>query len=130
MLYVAWRKAMRQLFHIDYRTHNYIVFSLSGNIETRFHRKLAKFICTLLNSENLYVSDVVSHLLQFSSSTIAENYRYLSCMYNITPDDWINNIFCVLRKVKSPDILSDEHAINVSVVKELINMRDDLTSTN
>ena len=23
-LYVSWRKAMRQLFHIDYRTHNYI----------------------------------------------------------------------------------------------------------
>ena len=37
-LYVAWRKAMRQLFNIDYRTHNYIVFSLSGNIETRLHR--------------------------------------------------------------------------------------------
>ena len=82
----------------------------------------------MLNSENLYVSDVVAHLLQFSSSTIAENYRYLSCMYNITPDDWINDISCVLRKVKSLDIiLSDEHAINVSVVKELINMRDDLT---
>ena len=28
-LYVAWRKAMRQLFNIDYRTHNYIVFIVS-----------------------------------------------------------------------------------------------------
>ena len=52
-LYVAWRKAMRQLFNIDYRTHNYIVFNLSGNIETRLPRKLARFIFTLLNSENL-----------------------------------------------------------------------------
>ena len=77
---------MRQLFNIDYRTHHYIVFSLSGNIETRLHRKLAFGIFTLLNSEN--VSDVVAHLLQFSSSTIAENYRFLSFMYNINPDDW------------------------------------------
>ena len=78
---------------------------------------LLRFIFTLLNSENLHVSDIVAHLLQFSSSTIAENYRYLSFMYNITPDDWINGISCVLRKVKSPDILSDEYAINVSVVE-------------
>ena len=88
---------------------------------------MARFIFTLLISENLYVSDIVAHLLQFSSSTIAENYRYLSFVYDITPDDWINGISCVLRTVKSPDILSDEYAINVSVVKELINMRDDLT---
>ena len=83
---------MRQLFHIDYRTHNYIVFSFSGNIETKLHGKLARLFFTLLNSKNLYVSDVVSHLLQFNSSIIAENYRYLSCMYNITPDDWIHDI--------------------------------------
>ena len=81
-LHVAWRKAMRQLCNIDYRTHSYIIYSLSENIETRLYRKLSIFILIILNSENWYVHDV-AHLLQFYFSTIAENCRVLSCMYNI-----------------------------------------------
>ena len=40
-LYVARRKGIRQMFNLDYRTHTYIVFGLTCNIELRLHRKLA-----------------------------------------------------------------------------------------
>ena len=37
---VAWRKTMRKLFRLPYRTHNYIVCGITEDISIKLHRKL------------------------------------------------------------------------------------------
>ena len=124
-LYTAWRKSIRQVFNIDYRTHNFIVYGIAGNVEIKFHKKLAKFIFNMIHSENQFVTKILMHLFKTSSS-IAENYRLLSYRYSISPVEWEKGVNCVIRKVRSPISLSDQQIITISVVKELISMRDDL----
>ncbi len=128
-VYVAWRKAVRQVYRIDNRTHNYIVYGLSDNIEVKLHRKLAKYIISIIYSDNQYVSSLVSVILKCSSSPVAENYRLLSYLYNILPSDWENGVTKVLRKIKQKYVLTDVQCNTIAVIKELIDMRDDISAT-
>ena len=126
-LFTAWRKSIRQLHGVHYRTHNFIVHSLSENIKIKLHRKLANFILSMINSNNTYVTSMVMLLFTCSSSMLAENYRYLSYVYGISPSDWENGNVCVLKKIKSTECLTNDQTISISVVKELIDMRDNLS---
>ena len=65
-LFTAWRKSIRQLYGVHYRTHNFIVHSLSENIKIKLHRKLANFILSMINSKNTYVTSVI--MLLFTCS--------------------------------------------------------------
>ena len=58
----------------------------------------------------------------------AENYRYLSYVYRISPSDLENGNVCVLKKVKSTECLTNDQTISISFVKELINIRDNLSN--
>ena len=117
---------MQQIFGLHYRTHNFIVFGLTENIELKLHRKLAKYIFNLLYNDNIYVSEVMTYLIKCGSSIVGENYRLLSYLYDISPADCENGISRVLRKIVSKQVLSEEQIISIKVVKELIEMRDDL----
>ena len=76
-LYTAWRKSIRQVFNIDYRTHNFIVYGIAGNVEIKFHKKLAKFIFNMIHSENQFVSKILMHLFKTSSSMICRKLQVI-----------------------------------------------------
>ena len=81
----------------------------------------------MINSKNTYVTNVVMLLFTCSSSMLAENYRYLSYVYGISPSDWENGNVCVLKKIKPTECLTNDQTISILVVKELIDMRDNLS---
>ena len=39
-IYVAWRKTMRKLLNLHYRTHNYIVCGITECISLKLHRRV------------------------------------------------------------------------------------------
>ena len=43
-IFVAWRKTMRKLSRLSYRTHNYIVCGITEDISIKLHRKVTKFM--------------------------------------------------------------------------------------
>ena len=48
-IYVAWRKVIRKLFKLPYRTHNYL---MCGNVEcitVKLDRRLTKFVHSMIN---------------------------------------------------------------------------------
>ena len=52
-IFVAWRKTMRKLFRLPYRTHNYIVCGITKDISFKLHRRLlTKFMYSMIHSDN------------------------------------------------------------------------------
>ena len=54
-LYVSWRKVIRRIFRVSYRTHNDIVTKFGGDIISRIDRRLARFLFSLINHDNTVV---------------------------------------------------------------------------
>ena len=65
-LYVAWRKVIRCIFRVPYRTHDDIVY-----------RRLTKLLFNLINHDNPVVQNITKLKLGYPRSTLAENYTYL-----------------------------------------------------
>ena len=49
---VAWRKTMRKLFRLPYRTHNYIVCGITEDISIKLHFRVTKFMYSMIHSDN------------------------------------------------------------------------------
>ena len=121
-IYVAWRKAVRRIFRLPPRAHNYIVSQLRNCIVVKLDRRLGKFLYTLLHSYNIVVSSMVLHKLHCSSSVLAENYRYLAFKYKLCHDDWYHGLNHLMSKLIN--IYSAEETANYKIVAELCSIRD------
>ena len=44
---VAWRKTMRKLFRLPYRTHKYIVCGITEDISIKLHHRVTKFMYSM-----------------------------------------------------------------------------------
>ena len=77
--YTTWRKAIRRVWKIPYRTHNKLVHLInkSCSINTVFEKRSIKFIWTLINSQNQLYNRIVKYSLYNCTSIIGENVRYL-----------------------------------------------------
>ena len=51
-IYVAYRKCIRRVFKLSYRTHNFIINRTDKTTEIRLNEKTARSIYNLLNSSN------------------------------------------------------------------------------
>ena len=71
--YVAWRKVIRKLFKLPYRTHNYLVCGIVECITVKLDRRLTKFVHSMINSKNNTVRELITHFLTTESSVFAEN---------------------------------------------------------
>ena len=80
----------------------------------------------MINSKNTYVTSMVMLLLTCSASVLAENNKYLY-VYGIIPSDWENGNVFVLKKIKAIECITNDQTISISAVKELIDMRDNLS---
>ena len=96
---VAWRKIKRRIWKLPYRTHNAIVHNLSYNIDFQIDTKMIKFIHSCLNHSNIVCKSIVLSKLYCIKSTIGSNYKYLSCKYGISQDDWYTNLSQLFKKV-------------------------------
>ena len=59
---VAWRKTIRKLFRLYNRTHNYIVCGITENISIKLHRRVTKFLYSMIHSDK----DTVKLMTAFS----------------------------------------------------------------
>ena len=62
-IYTAWRKVMRRIYKLNIRTHNYIINNIACTVNISLHTKTARFILSLLNSPNSYLSTLVFYLI-------------------------------------------------------------------
>ena len=49
---VTWKKTMRKLFRLLYRTHNHFVCGITEDISIKLHRRVTKFLYSMIHGDN------------------------------------------------------------------------------
>ena len=81
---------MRKLFRLPYRTHNYIVCGITEDISIKLHRRVTKFMYSMIYSDNDTIRLMTAFFLSTEASFLAENFRYIMYTYNIPMFTWCN----------------------------------------
>ena len=126
--YTTWRKAVRRVWKIPYRTHNKLVHLInkSCSINTVLEKRSIKFIWTLINSPNQLYNQIVKYSLYNYTTIIGENVRYFMNKYDISRDDWNSPINILYNKI---DLYSTQHTLLDDIcvatsIRELCESRD------
>ena len=123
---VAWRKTMRKLFRIPYRTHNYIVCGITEDISIKLHRRLTKFLYSMIHSDNDTVKVMTAFFLSTEASFLAENFRFIMYTYKIPMFAWYKELSVLLKCITCPSSPSDIELSNIDTVRELLSIRDEV----
>ena len=91
---VSWRKIVRRLWKIPYRTHNSLVHLINkcDSINCILEKRCVKFLWNLFNSDNVLFSRIIRYSMHNSDTTIGENVRYFMYKYKIVYNDWFNDL--------------------------------------
>ena len=100
IFYTAWRKAIRQIYKLPYRTRNILINHIIQcyPIDIILEKRCIKFIWGLMNSEHILFNNIIKFSLFNMSTTIGENIKYFMYKYNITMSDWYNSFSCIDKK--------------------------------
>ena len=113
---VAWRKTMRKLFRLPYRTHNYIVCGITEDISIKLHRRLTKFLYSMIHSDNGTVKVMTAFFLSTEASFLAENFRFIMYTYKIPMFAWYKELSVLLKCITCPSSPSDIELSNIDTV--------------
>ena len=126
--FTAWRKAIRRIWKIPFRSHNKLVHLINGShdISIILEKRCIKQSWKMLNSECELYNKIVKYCMHNANSTLGENVRYFMYKYNLTLDDWNQNINNIYKKV---DMYVNNHADRAVecvaiAIRELCDMRD------
>ena len=98
---------MRKLFRFPCRTHNYIVCGITEDISIKLHRRVTKFMYSMIHSDNDTVRLMTTFFLSTEASFLAENFRYIMYTYNIPMFTWYKELSVLLKCITCPSSLSD-----------------------
>ena len=117
---------MGKLFRFTYRTHTYIVCGTIDDIYIKLHRRVTKFMYSMLHSDNDTVRLMITFFLSTEASLIAENFRYIMYTYEIPMFAWYKELSMLLKCITCPSSLSDIELSNIDTVRELLSIRDEV----
>lgn len=126
--YTCWRKTIRILYKIPYRTHNNLIHSImkSYPIDIVLEKRCIKYIWNLINTEQDMYKHIVKLSLYNMNSTIGENIRYFMYKFNIRESEWHSPLHVINKKV---DLFVNRN-VNIdvectaAVIRELCELRD------
>jgi hypothetical protein len=130
----AWRKCLRDLWRLPYRTHSCLLPALSGSMCAKhmFMKRFIKFACNGLqhNSQEIsYVFRTMSHL----QSTFSKNVDYVNREGGVDLHSLVNcSVDHNARKIASlcqENCCQSESRCTTHTIEELSNVRDGLIQT-
>jgi hypothetical protein len=116
--FVAWRKAIRFLFGLPYRTHSKLLHLIVKDmpIDAQIIKRFMSFHCSLANSSNSIVRSCYELVLAGSQSSVSNSLSHVSEFFNISRDnvnDFVSNGLFVSND-------SDEDIAIAGVITELL----------
>ena len=126
-LYIAWRKCIRRIWRLHYRTHNELIHHINNSlpIDIILEKRCIKFIWNLMNSEYPLFVNIVKYSLNNSNTVIGENARYFMYKYKMSYKDWYSPIHIIYRKI---DTYVTNNRYNIShtgiTIRGLCDVRD------
>ena len=127
-LYTTWNIAVRRLFNLPYRTHCRFLDDISEltHINVFLKVRFAKFIKTLLTSENILIKNMLQYTLSSTMFCTGLTLNRILLEFDIfSPSAFsstcINVPSMILLKYNHRNDLSIEDKYHCSVIKEMIN---------
>ena len=126
--YKTWRKCVRRVWRLPPRTHNELLHLICGEVrvEQQLHRRLAKFLKALGQSDNELVHLCLQLTVRGSRSPVANSVALLSHRYGwdregLLHGELISGLISTITR-HEPSVENDTR--QASFVRELISMRD------
>ncbi len=118
-IYVTWRKIIRRLWNVPYKTHCSLLPLLVDDypIDTQLLIMFLKFILKAAHSDNLLIS-ICAKLTYFSNTSVANNIRILAHTASYSS---YNNIKHII--LNNQEICEDAKCVGICV-RELYCVRD------
>ena len=116
---------MRKLFRLPYRAHNYILCGITEDISIKLHRRVTKFMYSMIHSDDT-VRLMTAFFLSTEASVLAENFRYMYIMFKIPMFAWYKELSVLLKCITCPSSPSDIELSNIDTVRELLSVRDEV----
>jgi hypothetical protein len=119
-LCTSWRKCVRHILGLPYRTHSQLLYLICNDkpIHIQLYNRFLSFFKCIQSSSNVLVSTCFELLLVGSSSNVSNNVTLLCELLSVSRD---NLASCSLKTTDPP--ITDELACNSQTIVELINMR-------
>ena len=126
--YVAWRKAIRIIWKLPYRTHNNLLHSINLclPIDVTLEKRSIKYIWNLINGENKLYGSIVKLSLYNNSTTLGENIRYFMYKYKIYDYEWYDSMNVIFQKIDRYVLsrLDEDVQCDAIAIRELCESRD------
>lgn len=93
LFYVAWRKSIRRLLDVPYRTHSVLLNLICNDdpIDVKLHRRFNRFVFKVLHSPNSIVQ-LCGHLaINGSKSTIGNNISFICNKYQFNRNQYFHS---------------------------------------
>ena len=126
-LYVTWRKCIRKLIGIHYRTHSQYLPVICNDIpiENQIHKRYIKLVRGIVRSENEVVSLCGKLSMKGSQSAVSKSIIFLMSKYGISENEICGEDFIYKRLTNLPE-LCDNDIINIENIRSLLALRDDI----
>ena len=125
---ISWRKAIRKLWKIPYRTHNDLVYLINkcDPIVSILEKRCVNFLWNLFNSDNVLFSRICRCSVYNSDTAMGENIRYFMYKYNISYNDWYGNLSNIYVKIDTHvrSITNYDNICIAGAIRELCEARD------
>ena len=127
-IFIAWRKALRVVWNIPYMSHRKTVALLSDcmPLEYSLKKRFVRFYKSCLNSNSSVVQGITKMARFNPMSTCCNNYIEITREYKISEIDLNIHVFNDQWK----NDISNEELGNISVLKEMISIRDGYMTCN
>ena len=114
---IAWRKSVRRIWKVPYKTHCNLIPFISNSIpiEVIIHRRFYRFFDNCINSDNGVISYIFNNALM-SNSRLGKNFKYVNHVYGRNLENALSWL----------DKYSLENVNTGSIIRDLINVRDGL----
>ena len=120
--FTTWRKCLRRLLGIPYRTHNALLYLICNDdpVEWQLHSRFLKFIQSCLRSENKCLQLCATLSMHGSGSNMCKSINYICNQYNILKWSLAN---ASLIKCNSHHVAEDLLS-SAGIIRDLLHIRD------
>ena len=128
LFYTAWRKAIRKVWRLPYRSHCHLPHLICNDmdIEVQLHKRFLKFLHKAYHSGNVVTETLSKLVLQGSRSSVGNSVNYILHKYDILKSEF--------SAYSVPDLLSRvdskvrqiplEMCALANAIRELCEVRD------
>jgi len=94
LIYTAWRKAIRKIFNLPYRTHSRLLSDICNDspIDVQLHNRVVKFIHGASSNGNETLNLLVRLVLYGNTSPVGNSINVICHKYNISRINWPSSL--------------------------------------